>query len=154
MELKTQVQAAEGKQELWITREFELPVDLLFKAYTTASLLEQWMGTKVLKLESKPHGSFQFETTDPMGNVHSFHGTIHSFIPNQQMVRTFEMQNKGFGIQLETISFESLGANNSKLRIQVLYQSVALRDAHLKMPFRQGINWAHNALQEIANKPN
>jgi uncharacterized protein YndB with AHSA1/START domain len=52
-----------------IIREFDLPLELLFKAYVAPDIVEQWMGTKVLKLESKKHGSYQFETTDAKGNV-------------------------------------------------------------------------------------
>ena len=56
MELKTKLAAEDGKQELVITREFDLPLELLFKAYEEPGLVEQWMGTKVLKLENKMHG--------------------------------------------------------------------------------------------------
>ena len=69
MEQKTKIKAEDGKQELVITREFDLPLELLFKAYVEPEIVEQWMGTKVLKLESKKHGSWQFETTDAKGNV-------------------------------------------------------------------------------------
>lgn len=64
MERKTKINAEDGKQELTIIREFDLPLELLFKAYEDASIVEQWMGTKVLKLENKKHGGYQFETTD------------------------------------------------------------------------------------------
>ncbi len=67
MEQKTKVNAEDGKQELVITREFDLPLELLFKAYVEPEIVEQWMGTKVLKLENKKHGSWQFETTDAQG---------------------------------------------------------------------------------------
>jgi uncharacterized protein YndB with AHSA1/START domain len=70
MERKTKIEAPEGKQDLVITREFDLPLELLFKAYTEAELVAQWMGTKVVKLESKKHGSYRFETTDAKGNKH------------------------------------------------------------------------------------
>ena len=83
MELKTKINAEAGKQDLLITREFDLPLDLLFKAYVVPDLVEQWMGTKVLKLENKKHGSWQFETTDPKGNKHVFNGTIHEFSPTE-----------------------------------------------------------------------
>ncbi len=53
MEQKTKVNAEDGKQDIVITREFDLPLELLFKAYVEPQLIEQWMGTKVLKLESK-----------------------------------------------------------------------------------------------------
>ena len=72
MERQTKINAKDGKQELMITREFDLPLDLLFKAYEDAEIIEQWMGTKVLKLENKNHGSYQFETTDPRGNKLSY----------------------------------------------------------------------------------
>ena len=82
MEQKTKISAEDGKQDMVITREFELPVDLLFRAYVDPEIVEQWMGTKVLKLESKKHGSYQFETTDPRGGKLGFHGVIHEFGPN------------------------------------------------------------------------
>src|SRR5215213_5750143 len=100
MERKTKIQAEDGRQEIMITREFELPLELLFKAYVEPEFVEQWMGTKVLKLENKKHGSWQFETTDPKGNKHGFNGTIHEFIPNRKITRTFEMGDGYFGIQL------------------------------------------------------
>lgn len=93
MELKTKIHAEDGKQELVITREFDLPLELLFKAYTEAEIVEQWMGTRVLNLENKKHGNYQFETTDPKGNKHGFTGVIHEFIPNRKIIRTFEMEN-------------------------------------------------------------
>src|SRR3954471_14235589 len=105
MERKTKISAEDGKQELVITREFELPLELLFKAYEEAELVEQWMGTRVLKLENKKHGSYQFETTDPMGNKHRFNGTYHEFVPNKKITRTFEMENTPFDVQLEFLEF-------------------------------------------------
>src|SRR3954462_9397408 len=96
MERKTKVTAEDGKQDLLITREFDLPVELLFKAYVEPEIVEQWMGTKVLKLESKKHGSYQFETTDPKGNKYGFNGVIHTFNPEQKITRTFEMENTPF----------------------------------------------------------
>jgi len=152
MEQKTKINAEAGKQELEITREFDLPLELLFKAYVEPEIVEQWMGTKVLKLDNKKHGSYQFETTDPKGNKHRFNGTIHEFSPNQKITRTFEMENTPFGIQLEFLEFEKLTDNTSKLTMHVIYKSVALRDQLLKLPFAQGINMAHNRLQDIVKK--
>ena len=153
MELKTKITAEEGKQDLLITREFDLPVELLFKAYAEPEIVEQWMGTKVLKLENQNHGSYRFETSDPKGNVvFKANGTIHEFTPDQRIVRTFEMENAPFGAQLEIMSFEKLTDSTSKLNMHSIYQSAALRDEMLKLPFAQGINWAHNRLQEVVDK--
>jgi uncharacterized protein YndB with AHSA1/START domain len=152
MELKTKVNAEDGKQDLVITREFDLPLELLFKAYIEPELVEQWMGTKVLKLENKKHGGYQFETTDTKGNKHIFSGTIHDFILNKKIIRTFEMENTPFGVQLEFLEFERLTNDSSKLNMHVVYKSVTQRDQLLKLPFAQGITIAHNRLQDIVNK--
>lgn len=152
MEQKTKIKAEEGRQELLVTREFDLPLELLFKAYTEPEIVEQWMGTKVLKLENKKHGSYQFETTDPKGNAHRFNGVIHELIPNQKITRTFEMENTPFGVQLEFLDFENVSDDVSRLSMHIIYRSLALRDQTLKLPFAQGINMAHNRLQEIVNK--
>ena len=153
MELKTKIKAEDGKQELAIVREFDLPVELLFKAYTAPEIVEQWMGTKVLKLESRKHGSWQFETADTKGNVaFQANGVIHEFIPNQKITRTFEMENAAFEVQLEFLEFERLTDQTSKLNIHIVYKSVALRDQMLKMGFAPGLNMAHNRLQEIVSK--
>jgi len=152
MEQKTKINAENGRQELLITREFDLPVELLFKAFEESEIVEQWMGTKVVKLESKKHGSYQFETTDPKGNKHRFNGVIHEFVPNRKITRTFEMENTPFGVQLEFYEFEQLTGDTSKLRMHVIYESVVQRDEVLKLPFAQGINWAHNRLQDVMSK--
>lgn len=152
MEKKTKINAEEGKQELTITREFDLPVELLFKAYVESDIVEQWMGTKVLKFESKKHGSYQFETTDPMGNKHRFNGVIHEFVPDRKITRTFEIENSSFAVQLEFLEFEPLTEDTSKLNMHVLYRSVELRNQMMKMGFAPGINMAHNRLQNIVGK--
>jgi uncharacterized protein YndB with AHSA1/START domain len=152
MERKTKIHAEDGKQELVITREFDLPLELLFRAYAEPEIVEQWMGTKVLKLENRQHGSYQFETTDPKGNKYGFNGTIHEFSPDRRITRTFEMENTPFGVQLEFLEFERLTDDTSKLNMHVVYRSVAIRDQVLQLPFAQGINMAHNRIQDIVNK--
>jgi len=152
MEHKTKVIAEEGKQDLRIFRDFDLPLELLFKAYMIPEIIEQWMETKVLKLENKQHGGYCFETTDPKGNKLRFNGTIHEFVLNKKITRTFEFEQKPFGVQIEFLEFEELTENMCRLKIHSIYQSPAHRDEHLKMPFEFGINIAHNRLQEIVNK--
>jgi len=153
MNQKTKINAEDGRQELMITREFDLPLELLFKAYVEPGIIEQWMGTKVLKLENRNHGGYQFETTDPKGNKYGFNGVIHQFVPNRKITRTFEMENTPYGIQLEVLEFEKLSDDTSKLNMHTIYESVEQRDQVLKLPFAQGINMAHNRLQDIVSKP-
>lgn len=152
MEQKTKINAEDGRQDLVITRMFDLPLELLFKAYSEPELVEQWMNTKVLKLENKNHGSYQFETSLNGNVVFKANGTIHTFLPNEQIVRTFEMENRAIGVQLEFLKFEKISDEKSKLSIHILYKSEQHRAEQLKMPFANGLNMAHNRLQEIANE--
>ena len=157
MERKTKIDAQPDKQDLVITREFDLPVELLFRAHAEPDVLEQWMSNpyttaKVLKFEGKKHGSYQLESTDAQGKVvFRSNGVIHEFIPDKKIVRTFEMEHTHFGVQLEVYEFEQLTPDTSKLQMHVIYESVAQRDQVLRLPFAQGINMAHNRLQEILN---
>jgi uncharacterized protein YndB with AHSA1/START domain len=153
MEQKTKINVEDGKQELVITREFDLPLELLFKAYADPGIVEQWMGTHVLKLESEKGGSYQFETSGPDGNVvFKANGVIHEFSVNRKITRTFEMENAPFGVQLEILDFQQLTSDSSKLTMHVIYESVAQRNQLLQLPFAQGINMAHNRLQDVAGK--
>jgi len=151
MEPKTNVHAEDNKQEIMITREFDLPLELLFKAYEDPQIFEQWMGTKVLKLENRKHGSYAFETSHNGTVMFSANGTIHEFLPNQRITRTFEMENTSFPVQLEYLTFKKINEERSILQMHIVFQSVEFRNQLLQMPFAQGINMAHNRLQEIVS---
>ncbi|MDY0988080.1 SRPBCC domain-containing protein [Flavobacterium sp. CFBP9031] len=153
MEKKTKIHAEDDRHDLVITREFDLPVELLFKAYEDPEIVAQWMGTKVLRLENKKYGGWEFETSDVNGNVvFKANGVIHDFVPNQKIVRTFEMENINFAPQLEFLEFEKLTDDTSKLTMQIIYKSIEHRATQLKLPFAQGLNMAHNRLEEIVTK--
>jgi len=149
MELKTKIKAEENTQELFITREFDLPLELLFKAYEDAEIVEQWMNTKVIKLENRKHGSWKFETSNDGQVVFSANGVILEFIQNEKITRTFEMENSPFPVQLEFLTFEEIGNEKSKLTIQQIFKSVEYRNQLLKMPFAKGLSMAHDRLQNI-----
>lgn len=158
MERKTKVHAENGKHDLLITREFDLPVELLFKAHVEPEIFEEWMSheygkTKIIKLETRNHGGYMFQTTDHNGNVvFQANGVIHAFIPGKKIIRTFEMANSPFEVQLEFLEFEPLTEETSRLKMHIIYRTAELRDEHLKMPFEWGLNMAHDRLQNIVGK--
>jgi uncharacterized protein YndB with AHSA1/START domain len=153
MKRRTEITAEDGKQEIVITREFDLPLELLFRAYVEPDIVEQWMGTKVLKLENRKHGGYQYETVDAEGKVvFRANGVIHEFSPNRNITRTFQMENALFAAQLEFLDFEKLTEDTSKLTMHIVFRSVACRDDLLRLPFAQGINMAHNRLQQIVSQ--
>jgi len=155
MELKTKIKAEDGKQDLMITRDFDLPLDLLFKAYEDPEIVEQVMTNpyttaKLLKFDGKKHGSYQLESTDDQGKVvFKANGVFHEFIPNKKITRTFEMEGTPFGVQMEVYEFEKLTDDTSRLNVHIIYESGAQRDQVLKLPFAQGLSMAHDRIEEI-----
>ena len=158
MEQKTKVHAEDGRHDITITREFDLPVELLFTAHTDAEIFEQWMSheygtTKVLKLEAKKHGSWGFQNSDMGGNVLvSAGGVFHDFVPNEKITRTFEMTDSPFGVQLEFREFEKLGDDRSRLVMHSVFRTVEMRDDLLRRPFAMGLSMAHDRLQEVLGR--
>jgi len=160
MELKTKIHAEEGRGDLAITREFDLPAELVFRAHVEPELFEQWMsheyGTvKVVKFEARKHGGWEFETWGPDSRVvFRANGTIHEFVPDEKIIRTFEMDNSQFDVQLEFLEFEKITAETSRLKMQIVYRSPELRDEMLKLPFASGLSMAHDRLQDVIGELN
>ena len=158
MELKTKIHADEGRSDLKITREFDLPAELVFRAHVEPELFEQWMsheyGTvKVVKFEPRKHGGWEFETSGPDGSVvFRANGTIHEFVPDRKITRTFEMDGSPFDVQLEFLDFEALSEETSRLTIHSVYRLPELRDDMLKLPFASGLSMGHDRLQNVVGQ--
>jgi uncharacterized protein YndB with AHSA1/START domain len=111
------------------------------------------MGTNVLKLENKKHGSWQFRTTDAQGNpVFQANGVFHEFSENKKITRTFEMENAPFGVQLEFLEFIAISEDTSRLNIHIVYESVEQRDGMIKIGMGWGMSMAHDRLEKVAGK--
>ena len=158
MELKTKVAAEDGKHDLLITREFDLPVELLFKAYVDPEIIVQWKTppnttAKILKSAMGKHGSYQMQISDADGKVLAVtHGVIHDLIPGQKIIRTFQVEGAPMGVQLEVYDFEKLTDDTSKLNMHVIYETVAKRDMVLKSPASQNMDSSFNRLEELMGK--
>ena len=155
MELKTKIHAEDGKSDLKITRDFDLPVHLVFRAHVEPELFEEWMSheygkVRVVKFEGRRHGAWEFETVGPDGTIlFRANGTIHEFIADKKITRTFEMDGSPFDVQLEFLEFEGLTKETSRLTIHSIYRSGELRDQMLKLPFAAGLSMAHDRLQNV-----
>lgn len=153
MALKTKVEAGEGQHEIVITRVFDLPLELLFKAFHERELFEEWMGSRVVAFDCRTHGHYAFETSDQHGNVvFRANGVFHQVVPGKRIIRTFEMENTPFSVQLEFLEFESVTDQTSQLTMHMIFKSAADRDNLLQLPFAQGLNMAHNRLQEVVSR--
>ena len=79
---QTNIIAEPSKQEIIITREFDAPRELVFKASTDPKLLTEWWGPKGTSLELdkadiRSGGAWRFIHIDSQGNKNGFHGVYH-----------------------------------------------------------------------------
>lgn len=156
---KTKVRAEPGKQELFITREFDAPRELVFKAHTDPKLYTQWIGprrftTTLMKFEPRSGGMQRYVSKDKDGNEYAFHGVNHEVLAPERLIDTFEFEGlpeKGH-VSLETLRLEELPDGRTKLTIQVVFQSIADRDGMLQGGMEEGLNESHDRLDEQLEK--
>src|SRR5215213_998500 len=92
---KTIITAEPGKQELFVTREFDAPRELVFKAFKDPELYVQWFGpryhiTTLEKFEPTSGGCWRCIQKDKDGNEFGFHGVNHEVLPPERIIGTFE----------------------------------------------------------------
>jgi uncharacterized protein YndB with AHSA1/START domain len=154
----TIITAEPGKQELFITREFDAPRELVFKAHTDAQLYVQWLGPRGYEMvletfEPYSGGRYRYIHKDQDGNEFSFHGVFHE-ISEDLMIQTFEFEGlpeKGH-VVLDTMRLEALPGDRTRITIQSVYQSVADRDGMIQSGMERGVNEGYERLDELLAK--
>src|SRR5512141_767993 len=90
------VVAEPGKQDVIITREFDAPRELVFKAHTDPTLYVQWLGPHGYEMildtfEPYSGGRYRYIHKDGKGNEFAFHGVFH-MISEDLLIQTFEFE--------------------------------------------------------------
>ena len=152
---QTTITAEPGKQELFITREFDAPRELVFRAHTDPDLFVQWLGPKqhTMKLETfepRSGGNWRYIFSDNDGNEYGFHGVFHELTP-ERMIQTFEYEGlpEAGHVALETLKLEALPGNRTRLIIQSIFQSVEDRDGQIQSGMEGGINEGYERLDTL-----
>ena len=153
---KTVVTAEPGKQDLFITRTFDAPRELVFKAYTDATLIPQWWGpamytTVVDKMDARPGGSWRFYQRDAEGHEFAFHGVYHEVKRPERTVDTFEYEGMPGHVMLEIATLEEQNGK-TKLTVHAVYQSVEDRDGMIASGMESGMSESHDRLEQLLAK--
>ncbi|MGA7732396.1 MAG: SRPBCC family protein [Chloroflexia bacterium] len=148
---KSNLIAEPGKQEIVITRVFDAPRELVFKAFTDPNLIPQWWGpgyltTTIARMEVRPGGIWRFVQRSPDGNEYGFHGVYHDIVSPERLVYTFEFEGAPGHVLLETVTFEEQDGK-TKLTDKSVFQSVEDRDAMLQSGMEGG---AHESMDRLA----
>lgn len=156
---KTEIEVESEKQEIIITREFDAPRRLVFKAFTHPDLYVQWIGPRGFKTTIdtfQPHsgGSWRYIQQDREGNETAFHGVNHEVLFPERIISTFEwdgLPEKGHVI-LQTTRFEELSGERTRMINQSLFQSMLDRDGMIQSGMEEGVNESYQRLDELLEK--
>ena len=152
---KTEVKAEPGKQELFITREFEAPRELLFRAYTEPDLYAKWVGPKDMKMwveemNAVDGGTYRF-VHEREGHRYSFHGVYHEVQKPGRIIGTFEFDGlpESGHVIMGTTKFEELPGGRSRLVHQSVFQSVEDRDGMVASGMERGVTEGYEKLDVL-----
>ena len=155
---KTVVTAEPGRQEVIVTREFDAPRELVFKAHTDPELYKQWLGPRGYEMVLdvfEPHsgGRYRYIHKDQNGNEYGFHGVFHE-ISEERLIQTFEFEGlpEPGHVTLDTMRLESLPGDRTRITIQSLFQSVSDRDGMVQAGMEHGMREGYERLDEILEK--
>ena len=150
---KTDYVIEPGKQEITITRVFDAPRELVFKAFTDPELVPRWFGprgysTTVDKMDARPGGLWRFVQRNEKGDEFAFRGVHHDVVAPERIVATFEFEGVPGHVLLQTVNFEPLG-QKTRLVEQLVFQSVADRDGMVASGMQGGSDDSMDRMAEI-----
>jgi uncharacterized protein YndB with AHSA1/START domain len=153
---KTRITAEPGIPQIIISREFDAPRDLVFRAYTDPELLVQWLGPRDLTMAVEAYdvrdgGKWRYVSTDAEGNEYGFHGVFHGTPSPYGIVQTFEFEGTAGHVSLDTYTFEERGGR-TLVRSVSSFQSVEDRDGMVASDMERGVRDSGERLTELLAK--
>lgn len=149
----TQIDAPAGVPFIDITREFDAPRDLVFRAYTDPELLVQWLGPRKYKMtidkyDLRDGGQWRYVHSDEDGNAWGFHGVFHGPQTPDGMLQTFEFEGAPGHVSLESLVLEERDGKTI-VRNHAVYQSVEARNAMAESGMEEGMNDGFDRLDDL-----
>ena len=141
-------------REVVLTRVFNAPRALVYRAHTDPDLIRQWWGlrsntTIVEKIDVRPGGMWRFIQRDAEGHEFVFYGEYREVILLERLVNTFEFEGVPGHIILDTLIFEELPDGRTKLTATSLFETIGDRDGILSSGMESGSNQAWDRLGEL-----
>ena len=140
--------------QILITREFDAPKDLVYKAYTTPELIKRWWSgdrgaVTIADVDLRVGGSWRYVMTANGGLEVGFHGSFREIVPNERIVSTDVFEGMPDGEAVETATFTETDGRTT-LTILVQHQNQQHRDAHINSGMEGGMNEAFDRLEQVA----
>jgi uncharacterized protein YndB with AHSA1/START domain len=142
-----------SEREILITREFDAPRELVFKAHTDPALIPLWYGprdttTRVEEMDVRPGGLYRFIHHAPDGSEFCFYGEFREIVPHERIVQTSEFDQAPGQVVIETLTFEERDGKTLMTVLEVC-PSVEARDAIMASGMEEGLSESYDRLAEI-----
>ena len=150
---ETTITAEPGSSLITMTREFDAPRELVFRAHVDPDLLVQWLGPRELTMtvdryEARDGGTYRYVHHNDQGGEYGFHGVFHGDPTPDGLVQTFEFEGAPGHVSLNIYTFTQRG-DRTELRTVASFASVADRDAILDADMSRGVQDGHDRLGEL-----
>lgn len=142
-----------GRQDIVMTRMFDAPRGVVFKALTDPELVSKWWGprryeTSVDHDEVRPGGRWRYLNHDTDGTEYGFNGVYHDVVSPERIVRTFEFEGMPGHVCLETLTLEEVGGRTKYTNVSV-FQTVQDRDGMARSGMEEGAGESMDRLAEV-----
>ena len=141
-------------EQILITREFDAPRHLVYKAMTTPELVRRWWSARrgemtVAEIDLRVGGAWRYVMVADGGMEVAFHGTYHEIVPGERIVSTEIYEAFPDAEALNTLTLEE-AEGRTKLTILVEHRNKAERDGHVESGMEDGLQDALDDLEAIA----
>lgn len=148
------IEAVAGTSYADITREFDAPVEAVFRAHADPELYAQWIGPEGLEntithWDFRTGGGYRFEQKDPSGEVYAFRGVFHTVRENELVIQTFEYEGWPDEVSIDVLRFEDLGDGRSRLIDHSVFPSKEVLENMLKEGMTDGIEQGYAKLDAM-----
>jgi uncharacterized protein YndB with AHSA1/START domain len=149
----TRIDAPPGVPFIDVTREFDAPRELVFRAYSDPDLVVQWLGPRKYKMdllawEPRDGGTWRYTHSDDQGNTWGFHGVFHGDQTPDGMLQTFEFDGWPGHVSLEKLTFDEQDGK-TVVHTHSVYQTVEARDGMIESGMEEGMNDGFDRLDEL-----
>lgn len=141
-------------EQILITREFDAPRHLVYRAYTTPDLVKRWWHANrgevtLIEIDLRVGGKWRYVMSACGGPEVGFHGEYREIVPNERIVSTEVYEGMPDGEALDTVTFEEVDGRTT-LTILVQHSSREHRDAHINSGMEDGLQDALELLERVA----
>lgn len=140
--------------QILITRDFDAPRHLVYKAWTTPELVKRWWSgdrgqVTIAEIDLRVGGRWRYVMTAHGEFEVAFHGEFREIVPNQRIVSTEVYEAMPHGQSLSTTTFTDLGGR-TRLELLMELSTQDERDMVVKSGMEGGVQEQMNHLEEIA----